>query len=132
LDLNELEREKFLKHGTSVLWNLINIEECSGLYMKIDYAKTNTIIYFLNEMVEGEKVNENTVGNKEGLYPINTPPIIKLYKQDKLSWGGKTFNASNRGGFHVYFSPRHNIKFGIYGDDLITYEGENHTLASVE
>jgi hypothetical protein len=32
--------------------------------MKIDYAKTNTIIYFLNEMVEGEKVNENTVGNK--------------------------------------------------------------------
>ena len=100
--------------------------------MKIDHAKPNTIIYFLNEMAEGKKVNELTVGNKEGLYPINTPPIFKLYRQDKLSWGGKTFNASHKGGFHVYFSLRHNIKFGIYGDDLITYDGENHTLASVE
>ena len=100
--------------------------------MKIDHAKPNTIIYFLNEMAEGEKVNEGTVGNEEGLYPINAPPIIKLYKQDKLSWGGKTFNASHRGGFHVYISLHHNIKFGIYGDDLITYEGEKHTLASME
>ena len=75
------------------------------------------------------------MGNKEGLYPIKLPnnenPIIKLYKKDKLSWGGKTFNASNRGGFHVYISLHHNIKFGIYGDDLITYEDENYTLTSV-
>ena len=74
-------------------------------------------------MMEGKKVNEYCLGNKYELYPINSPSrldIVKLYNQDMVSWGGETFNASNRGSFHVFISLHHNIMLGIYGDELVT------------
>ena len=97
--------------------------------MRIYYAKPDAIIYFLNETEEGKQVNENIFGEKYEFIPINSPNtsihIIKLYKQDVVSWGGKTFNASNRGSFQVFISLHHNIMFGFYGDDLITHEDES-------
>ncbi len=102
--------------------------------MRIYYAKTNAIIYCLNEMEEGKRVNEYSLGNKYEFYPINHPnrlDIVKLYKQDVVSWGGETFNASNRGSFHVFITLHHNIMFGMYGDELVMFEDENYSLASV-
>ncbi len=103
--------------------------------MRIYYAKPDAIIYFLNEMEEGKRVNENTFGETYEFISINSPNdiinIIKLYEKDVVRWGGETFNASNRGSFHVFTSLDHNVMFGFYGEDLLTCEDDNYPLVSV-
>ena len=56
---------------------------------------------------------------------------MHLRQEYVVSWGGETFNVSNRGSFHVFITLDHNIMFGMYGDELVMFEDENYTLAIV-
>ena len=91
--------------------------------MRYAYAKPDSNIYFLNYIEGiGQEVNILKLGNEHQEYPINSPEheiqVVKLFKQDHFVWGNKKFDAKYLGGFHVFVSLDHDIKFGLYGDDL--------------
>ena len=91
--------------------------------MRYAYAKPNSYIYFLNYIDGiGQEVNILNLGNEHQEYIINSPDheiqVVKLFEQDSLIWGNKKFDAKHLGGFHVFVSLDHDIKFGLYGDDL--------------
>ena len=103
--------------------------------MRYAYAKPNSNIYFLNCIDGiGEEVNIMNLGNEHQEYVINSPKhglqIIRLFVQDYLIWGTMKFDAKYLGGFHVFVSLDHGIKFGFYGDDL-EYRNELFNLKDV-
>ena len=82
----------------------------------IYYAKSDTVVYFLNTIDGIDEVNTGHLGNEGAYYPINalTGEFVFLQKTDQLSWGDKCFLALN-----------FNILFAIYGNDLGIIESDD-------
>ena len=75
-----------------------NVKKVIKLFMKplanIYYAKSDTVVYFLNTIDGIDEVNTGHLGNEGAYYPINalTGEFVFLQKTDQLSWGDKCFN----------------------------------------